>query len=297
MLKVAIYGQKYAISSNEFIVHLLQELQQYDFKVVIEKKFYKYIQKLNPSINEYSVFRGYKDLNSSFNFFLSVGGDGTFLDCITYVRDKNIPILGINIGRLGFLANVKKTEINKAIKGLIHNDYSIIERSLLQVTTKPEIKKVSKINIALNEVTIVRKNTTAMITLETFLDDEFLAKYWADGLIFSTPTGSTGYSLSCGGPVITPSAKNLVITPIAPHNLNVRPLIIADNTKIKLHLIGREKEALISLDSRITTIPKNTSIYIEKANFTIKTVLLKEVSFLKTLRNKLLWGEDVRNKE
>ena len=295
MLKVAIYGQKYALNSNEFILELLNQLQKHSFDVVIEKKFYKYIQKNNPSVKGYQIFKGYKDLDDTFDFFFSVGGDGTFLDCITYVQDKNIPILGINIGRLGFLANVKKTEIQNAIESLVNKEYQIIERTLLQVHTNPIIKKLSKINIALNEVTIVRKNTTAMITLETFLDDEFLAKYWADGLIFSTPTGSTGYSLSCGGPVITPSAKNLVITPIAPHNLNVRPLIISDDTKIKLHLIGREKEALISLDSRITTIPKNTTIKIDKADFTIKTVLLNEVTFLKTLRNKLLWGEDVRN--
>lgn len=295
MIKVAIYGQKYHENSNEFILNLLNELKEHSFEVVIEKKFYKYIQKLNPSLKGYSIFKGYKDLNNSFDFFLSVGGDGTFLDCIMYVRDKNIPILGINIGRLGFLANVKKTEIKKAIQSLVNKKYRIIERFLLQVTTNPVIKKLSKINIALNEVTIVRKNTTAMITLETFLDDEFLAKYWADGLIFSTPTGSTGYSLSCGGPVITPSAKNMVITPIAPHNLNVRPLIISDNTKIKVNLIGREKEALVSLDSRITTIPKNTTIFIEKAPFKIQTVLLDDVTFLQTLRNKMLWGEDVRN--
>lgn len=295
MIKVAIYGQRYSENSNEFILTLLNELKIHCFEVIIEDKFYKYIQKLNPNIKGYQVFKGYKDLDNSYDFFLSVGGDGTFLDCITYVQDKNIPILGINIGRLGFLANVKKTEIKKAIESLVNKEYKITERSLLQVITEPKIKKLSKINIALNEVTVVRKNTTAMITLETFLDDEFLAKYWADGLIFATPTGSTGYSLSCGGPVITPSAKNLVITPIAPHNLNVRPLIISDDTKIKVQLIGREKEALISLDSRITTIPKNTTIFIEKANFSIKTVLLNEVTFLKTLRNKLLWGEDVRN--
>ncbi len=295
MIKVAIYGQKYIEDSNEFILNLLNELKEYSFEVVIENKFYKYIQKLIPNLKEYSVFKGYKDLNNSFDFFLSVGGDGTFLDCITYVRDKNIPILGINIGRLGFLANVKKTEIRKAINYLANKKYKIIERSLLEVTTNPAINELSIMNIALNEVTIVRKNTTAMITLETFLDDEFLAKYWADGLIFSTPTGSTGYSLSCGGPVITPSANNMVITPIAPHNLNVRPLIISDNTKIKVNLIGREKEALISLDSRITTIPKNITIFIEKAPFKIQTVLLDDVTFLQTLRNKMLWGEDVRN--
>jgi NAD+ kinase len=295
MLKVAIYGQNYTLNSNEFILTLLNELQANSIDIHIEINFYNFIRKNNPTIKQYNVFKGYDDLDSSFDFFLSVGGDGTFLDCITYVRDKNIPILGINIGRLGFLANVKKTEIKRAIKSILDKDFSIIERTLLQVHTEPEIKELSDINIALNEVTVVRKNTTAMITLETFLNEEFLAKYWADGLIFSTPTGSTGYSLSCGGPVITPSAKNLVITPIAPHNLNVRPLIISDDTKIKLHLIGREKEALVSLDSRITTIPKNTTIKIKKADFTIKTVLLNNVTFLKTLRDKLLWGEDVRN--
>jgi NAD+ kinase len=295
MLKVAIYGQNYTSNSNEFILTLLNELQANSIDTHIEINFYNFIRKNNPTIKQYKVFKGYDDLDLSFDFFLSVGGDGTFLDCITYVRDKNIPILGINIGRLGFLANVKKTEIKRAIKSILDKDFSITERTLLQVHTEPEIKELSDINIALNEVTVVRKNTTAMITLETFLNGEFLAKYWADGLIFSTPTGSTGYSLSCGGPVITPSAKNLVITPIAPHNLNVRPLIISDDTKIKLHLIGREKEALVSLDSRIITIPKNTTINIEKADFTIKTVLLNNVTFLKTLRDKLLWGEDVRN--
>ena len=295
MMKVAIYGQKYAENSNKYILNLLNELEVHCFEVVIEKKFYGYIQHINPSIKGYKTFEGYKDLDNTYDFFFSVGGDGTFLDCITYVRDKNIPILGINIGRLGFLANVKKTEIKRAIDRLVNKEFQITERTLLQVTTEPNIEKLSDINIALNEVTVVRKNTTAMITLETFLDNEFLAKYWADGLIFSSPTGSTGYSLSCGGPVIAPSANNFVITPIAPHNLNVRPLIISDNTKIKVQLIGREKEALISLDSRITTIPKNTTIFIERANFTIKTVLLNNVTFLKTLRDKLLWGEDVRN--
>ncbi len=296
MMKVAVYGQKYTKDSNPYIITLLKELEYHNFKVVIEKKFLKHIQKKNPFIKKYSVFEDYKDLDQDFNMFFSVGGDGTFLDAVTYIRDKNIPILGINIGRLGFLANVKKTAIKKAIENIVNNEYKITERTLLQVNTIPQIPKLNKLNIALNEVTIVRKNTTAMITLETFLDDEFLAKYWADGLIFSTPTGSTGYSLSCGGPVIAPSAKNLVITPIAPHNLNVRPLVISDKTKINVQLIGREKQALLSLDSRITTIPKNTEIYISKANFSIKTVLLKDVSFLKTLRDKLLWGEDVRNK-
>ncbi len=294
-MKVGIYGQYYKEESIPFIQELLQELATHNITVYIEENFYDLIQSLNRPKIKYETFSRHSDLDNSFTMLLSVGGDGTFLRAITYVRDLDIPILGINIGRLGFLANVEKTAIKKAILGIKNRAYKTVERTLLQVKTKPQIKALLDIDIALNEVTIVRKNTTAMITLETFLDKEFLAKYWADGLIFSTPTGSTGYSLSCGGPVIAPSAKNFVITPIAPHNLNVRPLIISDETKINIQLIGREKEALISLDSRITTIPKNTQIFISKAPFTIKTILLEEQSFLKTLRKKLLWGEDIRN--
>ncbi len=294
-MKIGIYGQYYKEESIPCIQELLNELAIHNIKVYIEENFYDLIQSLNRPKIKYKTFLRHSDLDNSFTMLLSVGGDGTFLRAITYVRDLDIPILGINIGRLGFLANVEKTAIKKAVLSIKNKTYKIIERTLLQVKTKPQIKALLDINIALNEVTIVRKNTTAMITLETYLDNEFLAKYWADGLIVSTPTGSTGYSLSCGGPVIAPSSKNLIITPIAPHNLNVRPLVISDKTKINIQLIGREKKALISLDSRITTIPKNTQIFISKAPFNIKTILLEEQSFLKTLRKKLLWGEDVRN--
>jgi NAD+ kinase len=296
-MKIGIFGisgKYYKKETSLYIEKLLRILEEHNIDVVIEVNFYNLIKTQNKPLKKYNTFSSYIDLDDTFDMLFTVGGDGTFLRSITYVRDSNIPILGINIGRLGFLANVQKNKINDAIEAVVKKQYSIKERTLLSVTTSEKIKDFD-LNIALNEVTIVRKNSTAMITVETYLDEEFLTSYWADGLIVATPTGSTGYSLSCGGPVITPSAKNLVITPIAPHNLNARPLVIPDNTKIKLKVIGREKHALLSLDSRITTIENNAEIFIKKAPYSIKTVQLNNQTFLKTLREKLLWGEDVRN--
>ena len=199
------------------------------------------------------------------------------------------------MGRLGFLATIQKENIRSSIKSLIDKDFSIKERSLLTVKASKKNIDLEELNFALNEITVARRNTTSMITVKTYLDDEYLTSYWADGLIVSTPTGSTGYSLSCGGPVINPRAKSLVLTPIAPHNLNARPLVIPDDIEIKLMVTGREKQALISLDSRTSVIDNETEILIKRAPFTIKTIQLKEQTFFKTLREKLLWGEDKRN--
>lgn len=296
-MKIAIYGQYYQKKTFQYLKILFQELEESNIEVSIEKEFYKSIIKQNKLEKKYKTYTTHQDLDVTYDMLFTVGGDGTFLRAIAYVRESNIPILGINIGRLGFLANISKEKIREAVQSIVKKEYTIKERTLLQVSTDPKINDLKDLNIALNEVTVVRKDTTAMITVETLLDEEFLTSYWADGLIVSTPTGSTGYSLSCGGPVITPSAKNVVLTPIAPHNLNARPLVIPDETKIKLKVIGREKHALLSLDSRITTIPNNTDIFIEKAPFTIKIIQLHNQSFVKTLREKLLWGEDVRNRE
>ena len=289
-MKVAIYGYIKS-EAQDYIQVLLDGLQEYNIETIIEKRFYDSIN----SDKEYKTFTDYSDLDASFDLMFTMGGDGTFLRAVTFVRNLNIPILGINMGRLGFLATIQKEHIKISLKALINNDYTIKERSLLTVKTSTKNAALEEINFALNEVTVARRNTTSMITIETYLDDEYLTSYWADGLIVSTPTGSTGYSLSCGGPVITPQAKNFVLTPIAPHNLNARPLVVPDTTKIKLKITGREKQALISLDSRITVIDNETEVSIEKADFTIKTVQLHEQSFLKTLRDKLLWGEDKRN--
>jgi len=226
---------------------------------------------------------------------ISIGGDGTILRAATFVRDLGIPILGVNAGRLGFLAKVQKENIASFLQIVLEKKYSISERTLLALNTTPLNSEIQQLNFAMNEVTVSRKDTTSMITIETYLNGEYLNSYWADGLIISTPTGSTGYSLSCGGPVLTPEVKSLVITPIAPHNLNARPLVIPDDTEIELHVSGREVNYLVSLDSRTASISNNTVLKIKKTPFIIKLVEIPNETFLKTLRNKLLWGEDKRN--
>ena len=217
------------------------------------------------------------------------------LRAITYVKKLDIPIVGVNTGRLGFLSTFKKVDVRKVVTEFIAGSFSIQERSLVEISLDDNVAEFDDLNFALNEITISRKDTTSMITIETYLNGEYLTSYWADGLIISTPTGSTGYSLSCGGPVIEPSTKSFVLTPIAPHNLNARPFVISDDTEIRLKVYGREENHLVSLDSRIITIPNEKEIVVKKSNFMIKMVEYKSESFLKTLRNKMLWGEDKRN--
>ena len=295
MKKVAVYGQSYAVTAEKEVNILLAALHKRNIVVFFEKDFYDLLKKENSIDKKYPTFNSFSDLNNSFDLMLTLGGDGTILRAVTYIRDLDIPVLGINTGRLGFLATIQKNEIEESIQLLLDKKYSIQERSLLTVKTAPNNNEINDISFALNEVTIARKNTTSMIGVKTYLNNEYLTNYWADGLIVATPTGSTGYSLSCNGPVILPNSKSLVITPIAPHNLNARPMVLSDDTKITLEVISREKEFLLSLDSRITTLPENTKISIEKAPFTIKSILPENQSFLKTLRSKLLWGEDTRN--
>jgi NAD+ kinase len=293
--KAAVYGQSYAISSEKEIKTLLQVLEKNKIEFFIESEFYTLLVESNILQDNYKSFASFNDLDSSFDIMFTIGGDGTFLRSATHIRDLNIPILGINTGRLGFLAIVAKDLIEDNVELVINGDFTIQERTLISVKTEPKTKDFSELNFALNEVTIAKKNTTSMIGVKTSLNEEYLTNYWADGIIIATPTGSTGYSLSCNGPVILPDSKNLVITPIAPHNLNARPVIISDETKIELEVNSREKSFLISLDSRVTTVPKETKIFIEKTDFTIKSILPRNQSFIKTLRSKLLWGEDVRN--
>ncbi|WP_224483941.1 NAD kinase [Robertkochia aurantiaca] len=294
-MKIGIYGQYYREDKTECVLNLLDELRNIDATVHIEKGYLEILRDHFDIADTYQTFSDFSDLDNSYDLFFSVGGDGTILRTILYVRDLDIPILGINTGRLGFLATVQKEDIKKTVEVISKGEFRVKRRALLQITTDPGIEDQAEVNFALNEVAISRKNTTSMITVATWLDGEYLTSYWADGLIVSTPTGSTGYSLSCNGPVITPSTDAFVLTPIAPHNLNARPLVIPDNTKIRLKVSGREENYLVSLDSRIATLSNTTEIFIEKAPFTVKMVDLEDQSFLKTLRNKLLWGEDRRN--
>ena len=293
-MKVAIYGQTYQDDAIEYVGQLLEELHKVSAEIAIEQEFNALLAtKLNTShFNTFTVSQG---LDATFNMLVSFGGDGTILRATTFVRDLGIPIVGVNTGRLGFLSTFKKEEVRKVVQEFVRGAYRTVERSLVSVFADFPIPEFDSLNFALNEITVSRKDTTSMIMVETYLNDEYLTSYWADGLIISTPTGSTGYSLSCGGPVIEPSAKSFVLTPIAPHNLNARPLVISDDTVIRLKVSGREKSHLVSLDSRIATLENDQEIVIRKAPFTVNMIEYTSESFLKTLRNKLLWGEDKRN--
>lgn len=293
-MKVAIYGQYYKTEDKVYLQELIEKLNAENISFSIQNEYYQSFSE-EVGFKNLDVFYSYKELDKSFDFMITIGGDGTILRAVTLIRDSNIPIIGINTGRLGFLATVQKEEISTAIDLILKEEYKIIRKSLLQVKTNPKIESLTEVNFALNEVSVSRKNTASMITIETYLDGEYLTSYWSDGLIIATPTGSTGYSLSCGGPVITPSAKSFALTPIAPHNLSARPLVIPDNTKIKFTVSGRENKFFLSLDSRINTINENTEVFVEKAKFYLRMVQINEQTFLKTLRNKLLWGQDTRN--
>ena len=294
-MKIGIYGQFYHEDSEKYIQLILDALQSYNAEVFIEANFLKIIKSHEDMSIDFSNMSTFTVLDASYDFFFSIGGDGTILKSVTFVRDLGIPIVGINSGRLGFLATIQKENVNQSIRNILDGDFSVSERSLLTITTDPPNEALQTLDFALNEIAVNRNNTTSMIKVDTEVNGEHLISYWSDGLIVATPTGSTGYSLSCGGPVIDPDTNSIVITPIAPHNLNARPLVVPDDWTITLKVSGREESYLVSLDSRIATLTNETKITIKKSPFSIKLVQLLDDSFVKTLRKKLLWGEDMRN--
>ena len=294
-MKIAIYIRQYT-AENESILQQLFSLFTPDDQVYIEQEILSELQLRSDTFNSAKSFASFEDLNTSYDVMLTIGGDGTLLKGITYVRSLQIPILGINAGRLGFLATAHKDDLPNVLEQLRKGDYQVVERSVIEAVFADTGEPVDMVNFALNEITVTRKNTASMITVDTELNGDYLCSYWADGLIIATPTGSTGYSLSCAGPVILPTAKNFVLTPIAPHNLSARPVIIPEDAEVKLSISGREKKFLMSLDSHIKSIPNKQSIIVRKAPFVVKMIRLEGDSFIKTLRTKLLWGEDKRNK-
>lgn len=294
-MKIAIFGQYYQNNTAEIVRKVVDFLETNSILISFERTFLTTLQEKNIVTQKYSSFSNASELDADFEALISIGGDGTILKAATFIRDKNIPIIGINAGRLGFLATVQYENIEALLQKVLVKDYIISKRSLLRVRTVPEYENFKDLDFALNEVTVARKDTTSMITIDTMLNDEYLTSYWADGLIVSTPTGSTGYSLSCGGPVLTPEVASFVVTPMAPHNLNARPLVITDDTEITLKVSGREEQFLISLDSRIAAVSKDTTVYIKKAPFTLSVIEFKDETFLTTIRKKLLWGADKRN--
>ena len=293
-MKVAVFTNLYKNYSLKHFLSTIKKLHKKSIDVFIDEHSIE-----NMGQKKYSSFpkhvETFSKLDKSFDFVICIGGDGTILRAASYVNNLSIPMIGVNTGRLGFLAKIQATKIDAAINAIINKKYVISERALVKISTRTKNGKTKKLGYALNEISITRKNTTSLITIETKLNDNYLNTYWADGLIIATPTGSTGYSLSCGGPIIMPDSKNLVITPIAPHNLNVRPLVVPNNTKISIKISGRENEFFVSLDSKITTLSNKNIISIKKASHTIKMIELEKEDFLETLRDKLFWGKDRRN--
>lgn len=292
-MQVAIYGRKLKENVAQYAQKLFDVLVEHQVNVVVYEAFYKHLKKdLQLSI-EAPTFSKQNQINSNINFAISLGGDGTILDAVSWIGNKEIPIIGINFGRLGFLASIPIEDIEQSIKAIINNQHVIDKRNMIALeTNKPLFKKAS---FALNEFTVQRTLTSSMITIHTYLDGLHLNSYWADGLIVATATGSTGYSLSCGGPVIYPNSKNFIITPVAPHNLNVRPLVVTDDVEIKLSVEGRGSQFLTTLDSRNKTIDSSYTLYLKKAPFQAQLVRLSSSNFVNAIREKLLWGEDLRN--
>ncbi|CAI8327612.1 MAG: NAD kinase [Cryomorphaceae bacterium] len=292
-MTIAIFGSPYPEHFSKYIQHLIKKLEAEHINLIIEEEFSVFLEnniRFNKSI---STFNSYETLKNKADFLLSIGGDGTLLKAVTYVRESEIPIMGINTGRLGFISSISADQIDDAITDIIKGNYKINERTLLELSSDKKLFKEK--NFALNEVAVSKKDTSSMIRIDAYVDDEFLNTYWADGLVVSTPTGSTGYSLSCGGPIIMPGTNNIIITPNAPHNLNVRPIVIDDNSVIKLKVEDRDQLALVSLDSRSRAFDSETELIIKKSNFKVKLVQPQNNSLIKTIRHKLMWGLDKRS--
>ncbi|MFN5334688.1 MAG: NAD kinase [Bacteroidota bacterium] len=292
-MKVAIYSRVFEEAQKEDVLKLLFQLKENNIESVLYKSFFDQIQHLLPKDLQLSVFSSPDELNDQFECLISLGGDGTLLDTVTFVRDKKIPLLGINFGRLGFLASIGREELDSAVASLVNHTYVKDERTLLHLESN--LPLFGETPYALNELAIQKLDTSSMIKIHTYLNGAFLNTYWADGLIVATPTGSTGYSLSCNGPVVFPDSGSFVITPVAPHNLNVRPIIVPDNNVISFEIESRADSFLCTLDSRKEIVSKNVQLAVKKERFTIQLIRLNENNFLQTLRNKLSWGLDRRN--
>jgi len=293
-MKVAVYGTTVSDSFTPVLQEFFGFLKTNKIEVQLFQPFHSFlVDELNTRPFYTTFFNSYNDFDNDCEFIFSVGGDGTFLHSVLSIRNFDIPVVGVNSGRLGFLADISENQVQNALTQIFNRNYSIMERSMLQVDFCG--KDNLDFNFALNEMTVLKTDTSSMINIYAYLGKELLNNYWADGLIIATPTGSTAYSLSVGGPILTPDSENFVITPLAPHNLTVRPLVVPDNYEIELKVEGRGTHFLTSLDFRSVAVDLSTIIKIKKAGFKLKTLQLPEQNFFSTLRNKLMWGIDRRN--
>lgn len=292
-MQFAIYGKTLAPESLHYLSELIRRLEETQSGIFIYEPYFQVLKDRLPLPGNFRLFYHSDDISQQVDVLLSIGGDGTLLDTITLVRDSGIPILGVNLGKLGFLSSISRDEILPGIDRILNKDYTLDQRTLLKLDMPGA--PFGDVNYALNELTVSRKGTPAMITIHTYINDNFLNSYWGDGLIVSTPTGSTAYSLSCGGPIIAPGAETFVITPVATHNLTVRPIIIPDDSIITIKVEGRQDNFNLSLDSRSVTIEGAAEFSVRKEKFKINLLKMEGQDFFRTIRGKLNWGFDIRN--
>jgi len=293
-MKIAIYGRQFNNTVLPHVQQVFDSLAQYDIDAFVFDKYNHFISGKIFYPKKSQIFRNYHDLIAAkVDVMISLGGDGTLLDTVTLIRDSNIPVIGINFGRLGFLASINKNDIVSAMQSLVNREFTLDKRE--QIKLESELNLFGSENFALNDITIHKRDTSAMMLVHAYLNGDFLNSYWADGLIVATPTGSTAYSLSCGGPIIFPGSGNMVVTPISPHNLNVRPIVLSDNNVLSFEIEGRSSKYLVTCDSRTEVIDTAIKIKVKKADFGINLIRLNNENYLSTLRNKLLWGIDTRN--
>lgn len=292
-MKIALFGKEFKIEYLDYYQELVSLLEERKVSIYLFKDLNeKFQDQVNFSIKPV-LFESHLDIKKTVDVLFSIGGDGTILDSVTYVRDSNIPILGINLGRMGFLSSVSKEEIQIAIDNVLSCNYILDKRTLLHLDSNEEL--FGDLNFALNELTIQKKDNLSMIVIHVYVDDHFVNSYWSDGLIVSTPTGSTAYSLSCQGPIVEPTSKSFILTPIAAHNLTVRPMIVSDDSVIKLKVSGRSEHFMVGLDSHYEHITSSAELIVSKEKFTINLVQMPNKNFYNTIREKLNWGIDMRN--
>ena len=290
-MRIALFGKTIVPENGEYMRQLFKKLADNQVEIVVYQLFADIVAAYIPVGVQFTVFHSHEDLKADLLF--SIGGDGTILDTVPFVLNSGIPVVGINMGRLGFLSSISKNEIDMAVNSVLTGDYSVEQRTLLELVS-PE-KVFDDVKYALNELNVIRNPEHSLLAIKVFVDDIYLNTYWGDGILLATPTGSTAYSLSAGGPIIAPNAKNFVITPIATHNLTVRPVVIPDDSTIRIQVEGREKKFVFSMDSRSCTLDTSVQLEVRKAGFCLNLVRMRGEDFFGTIRNKLMWGKDNRN--
>jgi len=292
-LRIAIFGKGFSEEHSPYLKQLIDLINQQHGEILIHHSFRDILNGTIENESEIQYFSNHTDLVGRVDYLFSLGGDGTLLDTITLVRDSGILIIGINLGRMGFLASIPKENIIHVMNSLMSGNYKIDKRTLLRLDNAEN--SFGELNFALNELSIHKQNNSSMITIHVWVNDLFLNAYWADGLLISTPTGSTGYSLSCNGPIIGPDLQSFVISPIASHNLTVRPIVIPDTSVIRIRVEGREKQFFVGLDSRSSLFDSSNELIVRKESFNISLLQESDDDFFATIRKKLLWGRDIRN--